>query len=271
MGVYHADALVIRSRQFGESDSLLTLFSREVGKIHAVAKGVRKPKSRQRAGAQLFTYGEYLIHKGRNLHTINQASPKESFPHLWKDLDMSMAAAASAELLDLATILGQPHPELFTLTFSAFFLLAEEEPALVQCAYALKLMSYLGYRPLFRECTECGQRVQGERILFSSELGGVVCGQCQSQSNSPIRGQRISGGSLGMMGQLLQGELSKLNRIRWNQWMKKEIIDTIQEYCETTLDKRLKSWRMGNRLVNVGQNPGGKDDLNNERREVDGT
>ena len=271
MGVYHADAIVIRSRQFGESDNILTLFSREVGKINAVAKGVRKPKSRQRGGAQLFTYGQYLIHKGRNLHTINQASPKESFSHLWTDLDKTMAATASAELLDLATIPGQPHPELFTLTFSAFFLLAEEEPALVQCAYALKLMTYLGYRPLFKECTECGAKVQGERLLFSPELGGVVCGQCQLQRKSPIQGQRISGGSLGLMNQLLQGDLKKLGRIRWNQWMKNEILDTIQKYCEITLDKRLKSWRMGSRLVNVGQNPGGKDEQDNEPREVDGT
>lgn len=260
MGVYHADALVIRSREYGESDRLLTLFSREHGKIQAVAKGVRKPKSRQRAGAQLFTYADYLLYKGRTLDIVNQASPKESFPHLWTDLEMSLAATAIAELLDLATIPGQPHSELFTLTFTSFFLLEQCEPALVQSAFTLKLLSYLGYRPRFVECAECGKKVQGERLLFSPEAGGVVCRECQTQAQAPILGRWVRGGSLALMRQLIQGDLAKLDRIRCNEWMKKEILDSLQFYCEQTFDKRLKSWSMGSRLVNVGQDTGGKDD-----------
>jgi len=260
VGVYHADCIVIRSREYGEADRLLTLFSREYGKIQAIAKGVRKPKSRQRAGAQLFTYADYLLHKGKSLDTINQTSPKEGFPHLWTDLESTMSATAIAELLDLATIPGQPHPELFTLTFFSLFLMASCEPALVQCAYALKLMNYLGYRPRFTECAECGQNVQGERLLFSPEAGGVVCRQCQAQASSPILGRWISGGSLGLMNRLLLGELEKLDRLRWNQWSKKEILDTVQYYCEQVLDKPLKTWSMGNRLVDVGGNQSGKDD-----------
>lgn len=271
MGVYHADALVIRSREYGESDRLLTLFSREHGKIQAVAKGVRKPKSRQRAGAQLFTYADYLLYKGKTLDTVNQASPKESFPHLWTDLDMSLAATAIVELLDLATLPGQPYPELFTLTFSSFFLLEQCEPALVQSAYTLKILAHLGHSPRFTECAECGKKLEGERFLFSPEAGGVVCRECQTQAKAPIVGRWVRGGSLALMRQLIQGELTKLDRIRWNEWMKKEILDTLQFYCEQTFDRRLKSWSMGSRLVNVGQDQSGKDDQDHERSAVDRT
>lgn len=273
MAVYHADALVIRSREYGESDRLLTLFSREHGKIQAVAKGVRKPKSRQRAGAQLFTYADYLLHQGKTLDTVNQASPKESFPHLWMDLEKSLAATAMAELLDLATIPGQSYPELFTLTFSSFFLLEQYEPALVQSAYTLKLLAYLGYRPRFVECAECGKKVQGERLLFSPEAGGVICHTCQTQdpNQPPKLGRWVKGGSLALMRQLLQGELTKLDRLRLNTWMKKEILDTLQFYCEQTFDKRLKSWSMGSRLVNVGQDQSGKGGQVHERSVMDGT
>ena len=72
------------------------------------------------------------------------------------------------------------------------------------------------------------------------------------------------------MSQLLQGELEKLNRLRWSPWMKKEILDASQYFSEQTLDKQIKSWSMGSRLVNVGQNPSGKDDLNHERSGMDG-
>lgn len=269
MGVYHADALVIRSREYGESDRLLTLFSREYGKIQAVAKGVRKPKSRQRGGAQLFTYAEYLLYKGRSLDTVNQASPKDSFPHLWSDFDKSMAATAIAELLDCSTIPGQPYPELFTLTYTCFFLLEHSEPSLVQSAYTLKLLNHLGHCPRLMECAECGGKVQGDRFWFSPEAGGVVCTECKKESLTP--GKWVRAGSIAFMRQLLQGELGKLDRLRWNEWMKKEILHILQFYSEQTFDKRLKSWSMGSRLVNVGQEPSGKDGQGYERSVRDGT
>jgi len=101
MAVYKADAIVIRSREYGEADRLVTLFAREKGKINALAKGVRKPTSSQRAGTQLFTYADFLLHQGKTLDTITQAQPRESFPHTWSDLDRTLAASGRAELLDI--------------------------------------------------------------------------------------------------------------------------------------------------------------------------
>ena len=121
VAVYHADAIVIRSREYGESDRILTIFSRENGKLQAIAKGVRKPKSRQRGGTQLFTYADFLLYRGKSLDTVSQVSPKESFPHLWDDLDRTMAATGIAELLDISVMTEQPQPELFSLTLTCFF------------------------------------------------------------------------------------------------------------------------------------------------------
>ncbi len=107
MAVYHADAIVIRSQEYGESDRILTVFSREYGRIQVIAKGVRKPKSRQRGGTQLFTYADFLLYRGRSLDTVSQVSPKESFAHLWNDLERTMAATGIAELLDVSVMTGQ--------------------------------------------------------------------------------------------------------------------------------------------------------------------
>ncbi|AHF07844.1 DNA repair protein RecO [Desulfitobacterium metallireducens] len=269
MSVYQADALVIRSREYGESDRLLTLFSREQGKLHAVAKGVRKPKSKQRAGAQLFTYADFLIYRGRTLDTVNQASPKESFSHIWGDLDKSLAASAIAELLDIGTVQGQPYPELFTLTLSSFFLLEHIDPALLQSAYALRLLTYLGYRPELLDCAVCGKTIHGIRIYFSPEEGGVVCSDCLGD-NARL-GRWLQAGSVAFMRQLLTSDVTKLDRLRWNDGMKKEIVTSLQFLCEQTFNKRLKSWSMGNRLANVGQNLSGKGGKVDERNIVDRT
>lgn len=241
MAVYHADALVIRSKQFGESDRVLTLFSRKLGKLQAVAKGVRKPKSRQRAGAQLFTYGDFLIHRGKTLDTVSQCSPKESFPHLWNDLDRSFAATGIAELLDVSTIPAQPNSELFTLTLTCLFLLEQFDPTLVLSAYALRLMELLGYRPRLEECVECGVSVKGDRLFFSSEAGGILCGHCRENYS----GRWIRAGSIAFMRQLIRADITKLDRLRWGDWMKQEILEILRLYLEHKFERPLKSWRMG--------------------------
>jgi len=241
VAVYHADALVIRSRQFGESDRVLTLFSRELGKLQAVAKGVRKPKSRQRAGAQLFTYGDFLIHRGKSLDTVSQCSPKESFPYLWNDLDRSFAATGIAELLDISTITEQPNTELFTLTLTSLFLLEQFDPSLVLSAYALKLMEVLGYRPGLAECVECGGGVKGDRLFFSTEAGGTLCGNCRENYS----GRWIRAGSIAFMRQLIRQDITKLDRLRWSEWMQREILETLRIYLEHKFERPLKSWRMG--------------------------
>lgn len=241
MTVYHADALVIRSREFGESDRILTLFSREMGKLQAMAKGVRKPKSRQRAGAQLFTYGDFLIFKGKTLDTVSQCSAKESFPHLWNDLERSLAGAGIAELLDIASFPGQPNQELFTLTLTCLFLLEQYEASLTLCAYALRLMALLGYRPRLGECSECGVKINDERMFFSSDAGGTLCGNCRATHS----GRWIRAGSAAFMRQLLQVEITKIDRLRWNNWMKNEIMETLRLFLEHRFERPLKSWRMG--------------------------
>ncbi len=261
MTVYHADALVIRSREFGESDRLLTLFSREMGKLQAVAKGVRKPKSRQRAGAQLFTYADYLIHRGKTLDTISQCSPRESFPNLWYDLDRSFAAAGIVELLDISTVPDQPNRELFELTLTCLFLTEQFNPALILSFYALRLMTLLGYRPRLGECAECGVSITGERVFFSYEAGGTLCGHCRGT----YAGRWIRVGCIKFMGQLIKTDFTKINRLRWNDWMQQEILETLRLYVEHKFERPLKSWRMGSMTAgNVGGHKSRKEGKDNE-------
>ncbi|MGI6119707.1 MAG: DNA repair protein RecO [Desulfosporosinus sp.] len=260
MAVYHADALVIRSREFGESDRVLTLFSREMGKLQAVAKGVRKPKSRQRAGAQLFTYADFLIHRGKTLDTVNQCSPKESFPCLWYDLERSFAATGIAELLDITTIPGQPNRELFELTLACLFLMEQFDPSLVLSAYALRLLTLLGYRPRLGKCAECGVNINGERLFFSSQAGGTLCGSCREIYS----GRWLRAGSVAFMRQLMRAEITKIDRLRWPAWMQREILETLRLFVEQKFERPLKSWRLGSTsIVNPKRHSSGKEGKGN--------
>lgn len=249
MAVYKADAIVIRSREYGESDRLVTLFSREHGKLEAVAKGVRKPKSTQRGGTQLFTYADFLLYKGKTLDTVNQAQPRESFIHLWDDFDRTIAASGIVELLDISTTREQPEPQLFTLTLSFLFLLKHLDPYIAQAAYALKLMDLQGYLPAMNRCTQCGKDLAGEQTFISIEAGGLLCSLCKN--NRLVR--TLSPGSLALMRQLHKVDFGKIDRLRWNNKMREEILGSLCFFCEEKFERKLLAWRQGSELWGNGK------------------
>jgi DNA repair protein RecO (recombination protein O) len=207
VAVFQADALVLRGREYGETDRLLTLFSREYGKIEALAKGVRRPTSKQRGGTQLFTYADFLLYRGRALAIVRQAQPRESFSHLWGDWEKSRGAAVIAELLDAVTLREEPEPELFRLTLSSFFLIADIEPDLLIAAYALKALKEQGY--------------WAEGAEKDSALGE---------------------GSRAMLRRLLLTPAEQLARLRWSPEMREEICGFLRRWAEAQLERRLPAW-----------------------------
>ena len=244
MAVYKADAIVIRSREYGEADRLVTLFSRERGKLEALAKGVRKPKSTQRGGTHLFTYADFMLYRGKTLDTVSQVQARESFIHLWDDFDRTIAASGIAELLDISTIREQPELELFTLTLSILFLLKHLDPYIAQAAYALRLLDILGYLPAMDHCQECGKLLAGEQAFLSFEAGGTLCSACKD--NRIVRS--LNPGSLAMMRQLAKADLDRIDRIRWNKKMREEILGGLRFFCEGKFERKLQAWRQGSEL-----------------------
>lgn len=244
MAVYNADAIVIRSREYGESDRLITLFSRELGKLEAVAKGVRKPKSTQRGGTQLFTYADFLLYKGKTLDTVSQAQPRENFLHLWDDFDRTIAASGMAELLDIATTREHPEPELFTLTLSFLFLLKHLDPYIAQAAYTLRLFDIQGYLPGMDKCLECGRDLLLGQIFLSVEAGGFVCSACKNNKLVSV----LNPGSFALLKQLHKVDLTKLDRLRWNNKMREEILGSLGSFGEEKFERKLQSWRQGREL-----------------------
>jgi DNA repair protein RecO (recombination protein O) len=207
LAVYQADALVLRGREYGETDRLLTLFAREQGKIEAVAKGARRPVSKQRGGAQLFTYADFLLYGRRAPAIVRQAQPRETFNHLWGDWEKSRGAAIMAEFLDAATPWGEPAPELFRLTLTGFFLLADLPPDLLVTAYALKVLKNQGY-----------------------------------WADGAEEGAPLKAGSRAMVRRLLLTPPRQLSRLRWSKEMQAEIEGFVRAWAEERLERRLIAW-----------------------------
>lgn len=185
MALYKDEGVVIRTRNLGEADRIITLFTRDRGKVEGVARGSRRTRSRLLGGTQLFTLGRYLIYGGKSLDTISQAEIKRSFARLREELVLMTYASYIAELVDLAVEPGEPSEALFQLIVDALgHLESGTDPDLVLRWVDLRLMAVLGYRPELDVCVSCGEVPQEAR--FSFREGGLLCSACAGADASAV-------------------------------------------------------------------------------------
>jgi DNA repair protein RecO (recombination protein O) len=177
--LYRVEAIVIRRRDWGEADRLLTLYTRERGKMQAVAKGARKPASRKAGHVELFTRTRLLVARSRSIDIITQAEMVEAYRRLRESLERSTLAHYFAELLDRFTGEAEPDRTLFDLLNSALAWLCQlDDLRLVARYYELRLLDLAGFRPELHRCPSCGKKLEPVDGFFCPAEGGVLCPTC---------------------------------------------------------------------------------------------
>lgn len=177
---YRTEGIVLRRLDFGEADRLITLYTPGLGKIRALAKGTRRPKSRMAGHLELFTRTNVLVAAGRNLDLITQAEVVRALPRLREDLWRAGHAAYAAELVDRFTEERQENGALYELLRRMLEYLDEHERGYEWAArtFDLHLLRLVGYAPELFHCLRCGEPLQPEVNRFSGALGGVLCPAC---------------------------------------------------------------------------------------------
>jgi DNA repair protein RecO (recombination protein O) len=180
--LYRIEAIVLKRRDFGEADRILTLYTPDRGKTSAIAKGVRRIASRKSGHVELFTHTGLLLAQGRSLDVVTQAETIQPFQALREDLIRTTYAYHIAELVDRLTAEDVASPATFDLLRDALAALAEApDPSLVARYFELRLLGLLGYRPELFGCVACGGEVQAEGNAFGPEAGGVLCAACAAR------------------------------------------------------------------------------------------
>lgn len=173
------DAVVLRHSDWGEADRLVTLYTREAGKLRALAKGARKIRSRKAGHLEPFTRVTLLLARGRDLWIVTQADTIEAFQGLREDLEKTGYAAYAVELIDRFTYEDGEHKAVYQLLTETLERIASAEQAFLAVRYyELRLLDLLGYRPQLVNCVKCGKTIVAEDQFFSPLLGGVVCPAC---------------------------------------------------------------------------------------------
>jgi DNA repair protein RecO (recombination protein O) len=183
MSMEKASALVIRGSDFSETSKIVTLWTREFGKVRALAKGGRRLKSSFDVALDLLTVcGIVFIRKNTtSLDLLTEAQVQERFPQLRRDLAGLYAAYYVAEMLNDWTQDYDPHAVLFDEALATLRNLGQPGVLAGPCLahFELVLLRELGYGPALDFCADCGEALSGPGLAFSAAGGGVLCAACQ--------------------------------------------------------------------------------------------
>lgn len=173
--------IVTKNFPMGEHGVMVTMITKEQGKVKAVAKGVKKIKNSLSGGILPLTYSEFLLYQGRSLKTVVQYKAIDPYSALKSDLEKT---AYSYFFLELAQDLSEeeePNLPMFRLLYDGLEILKTENGNyhLLMLSYLIKLLDVMGYFPELNTCLGCGE-TSFQKIFFSPKKGGILCGDCAS-------------------------------------------------------------------------------------------
>jgi DNA repair protein RecO (recombination protein O) len=235
------EGIVLRRKDFGESDRILTLFTKKLGKVSAIAKGCRKPSSKLSGHVELFMRSSFLIAIGRNLHIISQAENITSYEGLRKDLHGVGIGSYVIELIDAVTYDEGSNLKLYELLISTLEYLESGKPPAVTLRYFdLHTLDLVGFRPEVFQCVECGRKIIEQDQFISGELGGVVCPGCAGKA-SGVDLRPISSRVLKYLRHIQRSKIQDLFNINVPPGVEEGLEKVIGYYLGHTLEKHLNS------------------------------
>jgi DNA repair protein RecO (recombination protein O) len=209
MSSIKTSAIVLKSINWRDSSKIVTLFTREEGKISVIAKGARQLKSRYQGVLESVNLLEVLVYMSstRKLQILGQATLEDSFKYIRGDFEKTGYAFALLELTDLFFKEGSVDTIFFDFLKTLFSEIEKvSNPIVVFWYFLLKLSSYLGFRPVFDQCAACNRSVSSEESVFSIREGTIICNTCGSSPESSWALSAIARKSL--------SDLQKLNHKR---------------------------------------------------------
>ncbi len=236
---FRSEAIVLRRFDFGEADRMLTLYSKEYGKIKALAKGARKPQTRKTGHVELFMRTNFLFAKGKNIDIVTQAELVEAYPSLREDLFRTTYAIYSLELVDGLTAEADQDVRKYELLANTLRWFEEaEEARLVARYFELHLLSLAGFQPQLFHCLSCGDAIEEQDQFFSVELGGLLCPGCREDDR---RAQPISAPAVKVLRYLQTRSWDVVNSLHLRRELHAELEKIMHMYLRQVLERNLRS------------------------------
>jgi DNA repair protein RecO (recombination protein O) len=233
------EVVVLRHTDWGEADRLLVVFSREAGKLRAVAKGVRKMRSRKAGHLEPFTRVKILMARGRDFWILTQAETVDMYMPVRDDLLRTAYAGYVIELLDRFTYEEGENRSLYQLLVETLERVSGlPDPFSAVRYYEIRLLDLLGFRPELGRCVQCGAAIQPEDQYFDSMYGGAVCPGCGQHSASA---QPVSMQTLKFLRHYQRSSFRDANRVELPAGVRHEMERLLNDYLTYWLERKLNS------------------------------
>jgi len=236
---FQTEALIIKKIKLGEADRILTLYTPYLGKIRAVAKGVRRPRSKLAGHLELLTHSLVSLARGRNLDTIIGSQTINSFLPLKSDLQLSSHALYATELVDQFTAEHIENCPLFQLLLETMHRLClNNSNELVLRYFELHLLDQVGYRPQLQQCVSCHQPLEPVTNSFCPSAGGILCPDCSQ--NQPLT-RPVSVNALKVLRLLQSSDYDTVVKLKMNQELYHQLEMVIRDHLRYLLEREVKS------------------------------
>jgi DNA repair protein RecO (recombination protein O) len=242
MKTHISPAIIMRVKELGESDLLVTFFTAQKGRLKGVAKGGRKSRKRFVNALDLFSLVslEYTPRRQGNLLLLDSARLIDVYPGLRTDFSSLSRASYMIELTEILFPPGVAEPRMFELLNLSFEALSKgEKSESISLAFAFKAMSLGGYRIETSRCSQCGRPYQGEgTAVFKQERGGIACLKCAHPSAiSPS----LQPASVKAIETLQDKTFREAMELEFGEQTMKELKTVLKRHREYRLEQRLRT------------------------------
>jgi DNA repair protein RecO (recombination protein O) len=231
------EGIVIRSLDYGEGNKIISIYTKEIGKISVMVRGAKKAKSRHSAITQLFTYGEFVFFKSSGMGTLNDGEIIQSHHSIRENIVLAAYAAYLSELID--RMMGESEGSSFLFNQIAACLEALEDgkdPQIVMHLFEMKILHLAGYSPVLDQCAVCAESTDNPVLGISS--GGILCSKCAHREASPMA---VSEKALKLLRLFLQMDIRRLGKIEVSLATKSMLKKFMRDFFDAHIDVRLKS------------------------------
>lgn len=240
MAIQTSDGIILKKQNLRETSLILTLLTKDFGKISGIMKGARGPKAAIGNNPQVFSLNNIVFYERKrgNLNSISQCDLKDFFEPIRNDLEKTVYADYFLELVDSVIIEGDVNKDVYDLLLNSLMLLSKPASAKrVTRIFEIKLMDMSGFMPEFKECLSCGKPIQQD-TKFSLRLGGLLCDNCQTKDRNSIK---LSKGTVNFIERVRRSPFGLVSRIKVSQNVGKELEHFLRRFVDYHIQRELKT------------------------------
>lgn len=249
MHSFSCEGFILKRKNYGEADKLITLFTKNHGKIISLAKGVRKITSRRAGSLELLNRVKVSLHQTKSLPILTEAQVQNSYPDLKIDLNKLSIAFMVLELTDRLFAENQENTKVFdmlTLTLSRINEAQTlEESKKIQISFQIKLLTETGYLPQLYKCTQCEEPLTKNNLFLSPNSGGLIDDKC---SRNIIFSKKISSEEVKVLRFLNNESFSFVDRLKLSKNLLETTTELLNYYTTYFLERNLNSFDFAEHL-----------------------